>query len=310
MKNKTKNLSIRIVVALATLSGAACSNSGLEGSGAQYTAGDSAKVAPRDPPTDPKAGQIGDSGQKKSETSQDQADEEGDAKRSNDPALNALLACLKKRSMNYNIVVVLDNSSSQKNTDPKRVRRDVSRSFVERFNNLVARKPDTVARIAIIGFAAKATTSPSWIQLDGKSDTTLSDEPIDRLLTDIDTETSNQTVGTSYKAAFEAAGNQLSSLGTDRFQTDTRNYVLFMTDGRPTEDYTPDSIQKNIVTPNKAAVIAIASGKSISTDDESVVKARALPLTGDPKGAYYRAATPEALKDAWDKIFVDLGGCN
>jgi len=41
------------------------------------------------------------------------------------------------------VVIVLDNSGSQNQTDSTKVRRAVSLDFVTRFNQLVSRKPDT-----------------------------------------------------------------------------------------------------------------------------------------------------------------------
>ena len=312
MKNKTQKIYIQVVVALAALSGAACSNSGLDGSAAQYTASDAAKSTQTDPKKDIKAGRtlendpgknVGDSGQPAAEDPSDSL-----IKSTSDPAVDALLACLLKKSLNYNVVIVLDNSGSQKKSDPTRVRRDVSKNFVKRMNNLVYNKSDTIVKIATVGFSAKVTNSPSWVQLDG-ADTATAGEPVDQLFASIDAETSNETAGTNYGPAFQAAGSLLSSMGPDRLESTTRNYVLFMTDGEPTDNYSIASLRETIVTNNKAAIISIASGQSISAKGESIVRARALPETGDPKGAYYRAATPEAVKDAWDKIFVDLGGC-
>jgi len=84
-----------------------------------------------------------------------------------------------------------------------------------------------------------------------------------------------------------------------------------MTDGEPNpgDTYTVPGVSSNIVDQNKAAILSIASGSQISASGVAKVQELALPQTGALKGGYYRAATPETMKETWDKIFVDLIGC-
>jgi uncharacterized protein YegL len=227
-----------------------------------------------------------------------------------DPALSSLIDCLKKKAFNYNVVIVLDNSLSQKSTDPNRVRRNVSRDFVARFNKLVQRKPDTLVNISVLQFSgASKRATPSWIRMDGKDEVTVVSEPIDNLRKAIDLATEKESGGTNFGPAFKEAAALLGELGPSRLEASTKNYVLFMTDGEPTDSYKVSDISASIFGQHNAAILAIASGSGIKAGGEKKVEELAIPTEGAHKGGYYRADTPEALKDAWEKLFVDLVAC-
>jgi hypothetical protein len=294
----------------------ACSNE--MGGGTALTSQDdgSKTVSKSDQPSDPTVNKSGESDDKNTTQNgderniSDQTGDETDKNRVDDPALSSLIECLKKKAFNYNVAIVLDNSLSQRNTDPNRVRNIVSKDFVARFNKLVSRKPDTAVNISVVQFSGTAKrATPSWIRMDGKDVDANVSEPIDNLRKAIDLATEKESGGTNFGPAFKAASNLLEELGPSRLEANTKNYVLFMTDGEPTDSYPVTDISNSIVGQHNAAILAVASGSGIKAAGERKVQALALPTEGTHKGGYYRAATPEALKDTWEKLFVDLVAC-
>lgn len=312
MKQNKKNQSIIVAIALSLA--VACSNSNFDGASTPKNPPSSSQQgdSPDDPSRLNKNGLLPGSDPKNPDF-EGMIDTDGDgipdspggtkdSKIADDSELGELLACLLKKANNYNFVLVFDNSGSQLKTDPAYVRRDASKQFIDKFNQLVARKPDTVVHVATVTFATTATEG-YWNRLDGKSTAAVTAA--------IDAATTAPTGNTNYSPAFSKAAGLLGTLGAAATDPHAKNYVVFMTDGEPTDrgKYSVSAIESSIVKAYGSAIIAIAAGTSISPAGEQVVKELALPLSGDPVGKYYRAATPGDLKDAWNSLFRDLGSC-
>ena len=305
-----------VVISLLPVGNGGCSDSDLGGSTALSSAPDSSQNDSSSDGTVPKSGQVGPengnqggSDDKKGSDNVPPPDDKNGTNSGGDHKLKELIECLKKKPFNYNVVIVLDNSNSQTDNDPQKVRQAVSLDFVNKFNGLVARKPDTTVQISVVSFSATATES-SWTRLDGKDDPVVPSDPIDGLRASIVTATTNEKNGTKFGPAFEAASKLLKNLGPPRLDAKTKNYVLFMTDGEPYDSYSIPTISAEIVDENKAAVLAIASGSNISKRGEAKVEGLAIPKTGDHIGRYYRAVTADDMKTVWSKLFEDLVACN
>lgn len=318
MKKCFKSMAQFSMASLTLLSVAlpACSNDMSGGTALTSQDDGTKKIVQNDQSSDPTVNKSGESEDKNTNPNGTNPDDSvgsgGDTSKTpvDDPALSSLIECLKKKAFNYNVVIVLDNSLSQTKTDPNRVRRDVSKDFVARFNRLVSRKPDTAVNISVMQFSNRAKrATPSWIRMDGKDNANVIAEPIDNLRQAIDLATEKETGGTNFGPAFEEAATLLDELGPSRRDATTKNYVLFMTDGEPTDSYKVADISASIFGKHNAAILAVASGSGIKAAGENKVQALALPTEGTHKGGYYRAATPEALKDTWEKLFVDLVAC-
>jgi hypothetical protein len=231
--------------------------------------------------------------------------------------------CLAAKAKDYNVVLVFDNSGSQTTTDPAAVRREGANLFIDRFATYVQHNAKAVVRLAVFGFNTTATPGRrGWVQLDGRNQADAKDEVLQA--------TSSPAGGTAFSPALRAAAARLASLSAPQ-RASARNVVVFLTDGLPNAaagttlpGFSPTPAVETmadipaavdaLVAMQDTAIVAVASGAAVPALGETIAKSLAKPVVnpGDPSlvGAYHRAATPDALRQVWDALLQDIGGCH
>lgn len=226
--------------------------------------------------------------------------------------------CLQKKADNYNILLIFDNSGSQKETDPDAVRQQGALAFVDQFADYVKRQPKAIVRFGTLGFnTASIRVGQGWLKVQ--------DDQIQQIKDEITAATSDPNGGTAYSPVLKDAATYYAALNDgDR---KIKNYVVFLTDGLPNaaggggilgglvekmEDI-PVAID-TLVSTYDVAMIAIAAGPGIPAEGESITQSLAKPAVGskDPKhvGVYHRARTTDELKQVWDGLFKSIGSCD
>jgi hypothetical protein len=244
-------------------------------------------------------------------------------------ALDTIDDCLSKKADHYNILLIFDNSGSQKNTDPNAVRRDGALLFVDQFAKYVKRQPKAVVRFGVLAFnTASIRVGQGWLKAQ--------DDQIQQIKDEITKATSNPDGGTAYSPVLKDAATYYAALSDGNRKI--KNYVVFLTDGLPnaadagkpllggglggllggggaveTMADIPPAID-TLVSQYDVAMVAIATGEDIPPEGESITQSLAKPAVGtkDPKhvGVYHRARTTDELKQVWDGLFKSIGSCD
>lgn len=236
--------------------------------------------------------------------------------------------CLTKKADNYNLVIILDNSGSQLQNDPQNVRGQGASLFVDQFAEYAKKFPKASVNMAVLSFNTQNKRMPNgWVKLsaDGAS----------RVKSDIAQASAQPGGGTAYSPSLKDASALFSELGGASSGDRVRNYVIFLTDGLPNA-MAGAGINPNIFFPgglgglgpmgaekmedipaavdvlvnnHRAAVISIASGRTIPAEGEHVCQSLAKPTAGSHAGKYYRASNADDLKNVWEKLLAEIGKC-
>ncbi len=222
--------------------------------------------------------------------------------------------CLEYKAKIYNIVLIFDNSGSQKETDPQNIRRTAAINFVNAFRDFQQGHVETKINMSSISFSGIAIKG-SWVDLS---------YGVDGIIQQINMHTSSPGGNTIYSGPLKAAHELLQQKSG---QPKTRNYVIFLTDGGPTisgaRRYSGDSFQSieqarnTLITNNNASIISIAAGSQIENEAADIVrKLSDLPSQSSQgfeeskyEGQYYRAQSGNELNQVWDDLFKKIGTC-
>lgn len=318
MTNCIKNLAY--VVVLAGLLGQACTQSNFTGSGAAKKASADAKKDDGGDDTDGKTPDGKDTDGK--DVDGKDVDDKGKTDSETDESGNGGLGeeedCLARRAEFYNLMLVFDRSGSQKETDPTLVRRDGAIAFVDHVYEFIQKNPKVKAYVSSLAFNSESVRgSNGWQRLK--------DTSLQVVKTDINTATSNPDGDTAYSPVLKDAANFFEQINKTTNADRTRNYLVFLTDGQPSAAESPLGIGKyetlgainsavdNLVKNYGVAMIAIASGQSISPQGEQIVQSMALPTTGikdkNHVGIYRRARTADELRSVFDQLLTDINTC-
>lgn len=218
--------------------------------------------------------------------------------------------CLLKKADKYNVTLVFDNSGSTKLTDPTNVRQQGALQLVKKFVEFVTLNPSAEVKMSTVAFAKTATRGASGL-------VKLSVSSEQSLVTDIVAATSDSKSGTSYKPAVEEAQRLMTEAGALAAEKRQRNYLVFLSDGKPNGKGESASnvaaLFDPVVSANGVAVLSIAAGTGLGKKDEGVMQSLAKPTTGvvSPKhvGIYLRAASPTDLQQAYQQVFDTIAGC-
>lgn len=239
--------------------------------------------------------------------------------------------CMAKKANTYNITLVLDNSGSQKENDPNKVRRAAAIRFVERFVDFSQTEQGVVVRFSVIGFNTQVFSSNigsnGWVDLN-KSTAGIVEDAITKA-------TDNPEGGTLYTPVLNEAQRLMQSLPAPT-NDKTRNYVVFLTDGLPNMSSGVDSIinlpggkldtrdailgaVNNLVKQSNAAMITIGAGQDVvdsgltGSGDALILSEMALPTTNaahpDQVGIFLKAKSADDLQSVWDKLFAHVAQC-
>lgn len=221
--------------------------------------------------------------------------------------------CLLKKADKYNILMVFDNSNSTNNTDPSNVRQQGALQFAKKFIDFGTANPSADIKLGVIRFSSTASRGAhGWMKLAASAESDIN--------SDIIMATTNKTLGTEYEPAVSEAQRMMTEVGASAGDKRQRNYVIFMSDGRPTG--LPDSkvppLFDPVVNSNGAAVFGIAVGPSsgpghLYPANEKVMQDISKPQTGivSPKhvGLYLRAVTASDLLTAYSRVADVISGC-
>jgi hypothetical protein len=210
--------------------------------------------------------------------------------------------CISNSGTRYNIVFVFDQSGSQNRTDPERIRGAAAASFVQRMTD--PRRVRGEVYINMLGFNDSATPGPGgWTKLEPNSVAVIQNNIMQT------TPPPPPFEGTHYGPALIAAQQMLSQFSG---QTTGRNLVVFLTDGKPSdEDEYPAALQQ-LITTSRATMITVASGSGVEADGEQVVQSMAMPTStqgNQMAGIYQRARQASDLGSAFDRIFQAITEC-
>jgi uncharacterized protein YegL len=210
--------------------------------------------------------------------------------------------CISNSGTRYNIVFVFDQSGSQNKTDPERIRGAAAASFVQRMTD--PRSVRGEVYVNMLGFNNSATPGPGgWTKLEPNTVAVIQNNIMQT------TPPPPLLGGTHYGPALSAAGQMLSQFSG---QTSGRNLVVFLTDGKPSdEDEYPAALQQ-LVTVHRATMITVASGSGVESDGEQVVQSMAMPTStqgNQMAGIYQRARQASDLGSAFDRIFQAITEC-
>lgn len=228
--------------------------------------------------------------------------------------------CLAKKAGQYNIILIFDNSGSQRITDPTFVRRDGALNFIDQMAAFTAKYPHVKVYIDVLSFNTRSIRAAQGWTLIGNGST-------DAIKNMIRTATANPEGGTAYSPVLKDAAAYFKQIGALPNAAQQRNFVVFLTDGLPnildpvqrifamgieTAADIPKAVN-DLVQTYGAAIIAGATGNDIPAQGEQTVASMALPKTGikfpDHTGLYFRARTPDELKAGWVNIFSKIGTC-
>ena len=211
-------------------------------------------------------------------------------------------------SNNYNIMFVFDNTGSQLTTDPTNVRRSGALSFLDQFNTYVGKFPAAQVYMGVLSFNTKSIHSTNgWMLLNTINSSVIKQEIV--------TATTNPNGLTSFSPVLKDAATFFAQVNALPGGQNSRNYLVFLTDGDPNLD-TPAAINSavaDLVNNYGVAMIALATGPQVTKAGENLVQALALPTTPgkfpDHMGRYYRAPDAPTLEKTWKDLFGTLGGC-
>jgi uncharacterized protein YegL len=218
--------------------------------------------------------------------------------------------CSKAGVETVNVVIVLDASGSQKDTDPTMVRRSASLEFAAKLDSVARQNISLSMSIATISFARQVEyTSNRWVRMgDALS--------LAKVTADIHQATGSTRSGTHYAPALAAAAQLLAEIGTDQMKKSHRNFVVFMTDGKPNGADSATARQNEIsglLSRFDAAIIGVASGTGISEERVPEVESLAKPVTNSSKpkhvGQYIRARSGDDVTRAFSQAFDRIANC-
>ncbi len=198
-----------------------------------------------------------------------------------------------------NIVLMLDASESQLIADPKNIRGAGAIDFVDR---LIAHAADSggLAKysISVASFATDAKAGSGWH--------VATEEKRSLLAADISAATAKPLGFTNYHAALTLADNIFRALDdTDEQKIQTRNVLVFLTDGEPT---VPEADPKGhidgdvtrLVDGLGVSIVTVGVGSAVEAAGHELLRSMARSPTGD--GEYIAAVTADDLIPAWRRI--------
>jgi hypothetical protein len=225
---------------------------------------------------------------------------------STDASIGTQSACANRPAQFYNFILVFDASRSQIRTDPTNVRGTSALTFAQRIAELARQEQNLQAFMTVIRFSVHAEASPrGWIAVKPERMADISN--------DIRLATANPDGNTAYTPALIIARQLLAAAPGSKGRT--RNYVVFLTDGEPSDSTGQILAAVNDILSLGAAIIGVAAGQSISAEGQQKVQSMSrIPPTfaagNRTLNPYKRVTQPDELNTMWSEIFDDAFSCN
>jgi hypothetical protein len=226
--------------------------------------------------------------------------------------------CLAQKADQYNVVLVLDASASQSDTDPTNLRIAGADLFVDRMAGFAARHPEIQVNAATVTFNFGAQVGSGWNRIVPPTAFAIEQE--------IGFMASALQPATHFIPALDAAAGLLQQRGASPMNRRQRNFVVFLTDGEPNLVGSPDGdlaggetipgIYGRVAQLTQAfgaAMIAVGSGMGLSFEGEQVLAGMAMPaqpiVSPSHVGRYIRVATPFDMMRLGDILFDAVSRC-
>jgi len=230
--------------------------------------------------------------------------------------------CLAKKAGEYNIVILVDTSNSQRTTDPNLLRVKAGTAFIKDLAQYAKLQPGMSIEVGIAGFAGVSTLGAHGALDVGK----VGSEDLSADLAAL-----NVTLGpgTNFEAGLNNAVALFTRMGAKKGTVSQRNFVIFLSDGEPNMSTTLQPVQitanpqalktailanvNKIVSDFDAAMITIASGTQISPAGIEVINSMALPTVGTPypehTGKYIRVDSEAAFETLSKTLGTAISDC-
>jgi hypothetical protein len=209
-----------LIIAIGSLTTFACNDSGFGGGTSRRFAGQ----VSQDPISGQDKANQNDSNSPNGSDGDDSLNGNGGA---SDGKIDSLQDCKKSGIDNVNIVLIFDASTSQRSTDPSIIRKSASEQFVRKLATEISKGETSTVSIATIYFNSSANVAQNrWVTFDDAASA-------EKVIADIGVATSSLRSGTRYAPALRQANDLLREKGTSISAQNHRNYVVFLTDGRP-----------------------------------------------------------------------------
>lgn len=224
--------------------------------------------------------------------------------------------CLSKKAGEYNIVIVVDTSTSQKDTDPNQLRVKAGTAFIKDLALYAKAQPEISVEVGIVGFAGTSRLGAHGPLDVGKVGP-------EGLSADLVALNATLSSGTNYEAGLNNAATLLTQMGAKKGTANQRNFVIFMSDGEPNTSTTtptrqsttiPLALKQAIISNvNKmvsnfdSAMVTIASGTQISQAGIEVLGSMALPTIGNPNAEHVGKFVRVDSEAAFESLSKTLG---
>lgn len=227
-------------------------------------------------------------------------------------------ACFAKKALEYNIVIAIDASLSQRLNDPGNLRSQAVVKLASNLSSFARQNGNQTVKMAIIGFARDAQEGPNGI-------TNLSTDSPSKITQDMITISNMAGVGTNYDAALIQSKQLFDRMGAKKKSTNQRNFLVFISDGEPNRGEDGPSLNTSGLLSNinrhvtslidtfDVALITVATGSDIGENGLNIIKSMAKPTEQrahtDHKGHYLRVEDDAGLSALDNKIGQAISGC-
>lgn len=227
-------------------------------------------------------------------------------------------ACFAKKAREYNIVIAIDASLSQRLNDPRNLRGQAVVKLASNLSSFARQNGNQTVKMAIIGFARDAQEGPNGI-------TNLTTDSSAKITQDLITISSMAGVGTNYDAALIQSKLLFDRMGAGQKSQNQRNFLVFISDGEPNRGADGPSLNTSallssinrqvtsLIDTFDVALITVATGSDIGENGLNIIKSMAKPteqrVHPDHKGHYLRVEDDAGLSALDNRIGQAISGC-
>ena len=216
--------------------------------------------------------------------------------------------CLGTNAKLYNLVLSIDTSGSQAQTDPTNLRISGAKAFLQNLATFADANPNVTINVSDLAFSTNtAVGAHSWQQISSKTLATVD--------ADIDAITATLQQGTYYLGALTAADQLFTTIKATP-DASQRNFVLFMTDGEPNGFETTQQIissVQSLTTKYGVAMINLGTGTEVTQAGDQILMSMALPTTGtvaaDHVGKFIAVSTQDQMATIGSILTAAVSGC-
>jgi Mg-chelatase subunit ChlD len=227
-------------------------------------------------------------------------------------------ACFAKKALEYNIIIAVDASLSQRLNDPRNLRGQAVIKLAANLSSFARQNGNQTVKMAVIGFARDAQEGPNGI-------TNLTTDSPSKITQDLITISNMAGVGTNYDAALVQSKLLFDRMGAGKKSASQRNFLVFISDGEPNRGENGPSLNTdallgtinrhvtNLIDTFDAALITVATGSDIGENGLTIIKSMAKPADQrahpDHKGHFIRVEDDAGLSALDNRIGQAISGC-